>query len=239
VIKDGSGITTRSGEDAQIRFFDRDQSWSNREIEIVDEAFAKLFDARGDNRLLKETRGSAPLTFYQGDLGTDAGRNTVFTKTGGCTTTGPWYNPTTYCDNRSYFDRREIAIADWSESSASENADAIDTVIHELGHNYDDDGVSSATWESFKKLSGWVQYPSNKTGLFKGADFSTGTGENKGWYRSTNSSSQFARNYGGTNPMEDFATVWERYFDNGRSTSATNSVLKQKLQLIEKMIKLA
>jgi hypothetical protein len=98
--------------------------------------------------------------------------------------------------------------------------------------------VSSATWESFKKLSGWVQYPSNKTGLFKGADFSTGTGENKGWYRSTNSSSQFARNYGGTNPMEDFATVWERYFDNGRSTSATNSVLKQKLQLIE-MIKLA
>ena len=39
--------------------------------------------------------------------------------------------------------------------------------------------------------------------------------------------------------MEDFATVWERYFDNGRSTSATNSVLKQKLQLIEKMIKLA
>lgn len=243
VIKDGTGLLTRAGDDAQIKFVDRDQSWSNREIEVVDEALAQLFAARGDNRLLKETRGSAPLTFYQGQLGAGvAGHNQVFTKTGGCWQEGPWYNPTQHCDNRTYFDRREIVIVDWDTSVSSENRAAINTVIHEIGHNFDDDGVSDSTWKSFLGQSGWVQNPASKTGLFRGRDFndsSTAPDNSKGWYRSTNTRSRFAEAYGGTNPMEDWATTWELYFAKNRSTSATDKVLSQKLKLVDKLIKLA
>lgn len=240
VIRDGSGITSRSGEDAEIRFRNRGASWSNREIEEIDNAFQQLFDARGDNRLLKETRSGAPLTFYQENL-TDgsAGYNQVFTYQRGCSTSGPWWNQTTTCDYRTRFDHRDIVIGEWDESSPAANRSVQRTVIHEIGHNYDDAQINASTWTSFLAVSGWVRNPSNTRGLTRGNNFtgSFGDDNHRNWFRRSNNVAEFARGYGGVNPYEDFATVWEHYFANGRSTWAANSQLAAKLRLIDQMVR--
>lgn len=240
VIRDGNGITSRSGEDAEIRFVNRGASWSDREIQVVDDALQQLFDARGDNRLLKETQGGAPLTFYQENL-TDgsSGYNQVTTYQRGCTTSGPWWNPTTTCDFRTRFHHRDIVIGEWNEGSTSRNNAVMRTVTHEMGHNYDNAQMNASTWNAFLNVSGWVRNPSSTRGLTRGNNFSGsfGDGDHRNWFRRSNNVAEFARGYGGVNPYEDFATSWELYFANGRSTSASNSQLAAKLRLIDQMVR--
>lgn len=75
------------------------------------------------------------------------------------------------------------------------------TTIHEVGHNWDTER-GAAGYNSWKALSGWSNTFS--TGKLKGKS-TTET-----WYY--NSSAMFALDYGRTNPREDWATAWERYF---------------------------
>lgn len=242
VIKDGSGLNSATGADVELRFRNRGESWSNREIEELDAAFQTLFDAKGSNRLLRDPQTTAPLTFYQDKLaGGTLGENTVFTTSRGCTTSGPWYNPTTVCDYRTRFDHREITITEWNETSSSENTKMRNTLIHEIGHNFQEGAVNtSSLWSQFLSLSGWVQNPSNKTGLTRGQYVNasgTRVYDDRGWYRSNNSSSAFASGYAMYRPPEDWAETWELYFRNGRSTSNSNSTLAAKLRLVDSLIR--
>jgi hypothetical protein len=92
---------------------------------------------------------------------------------------------------------------DWGRITLPDTAFASDaillsTVFHEIGHNWDNEG---SIWEAFKGLSGWIQpgWGQNLTGYVP-------SGDGQWWHRAN---ATFARNYGKTNPMEDFATVFE------------------------------
>lgn len=75
-------------------------------------------------------------------------------------------------------------------------------MFHEIGHNWDNENDN---WDAFKGLSGWRQ--SSAPGYTQSTD-------GDWWYQS---SATFARNYGKTNPMEDFATYFAKVMmeDNG------------------------
>ena len=73
------------------------------------------------------------------------------------------------------------------------------TFLHEIGHNWDDE---NAQWDTFKGFSGWTEVNPNNVNY---------TESNNGdwWYQT---GSAFAREYGRTNPKEDFATAFAAYF---------------------------
>jgi len=84
------------------------------------------------------------------------------------------------------------------------------TVAHEMAHNWDNE---HSKWTEWKAASSWRQ--SSATGFTKGTDKSESW-----WYKN---GSTFSRDYGKTNPKEDFATAWESYF-YFRAKLKTNSL---------------
>ena len=75
------------------------------------------------------------------------------------------------------------------------------TTYHEIAHNWDEAHENSRI-PGFQQLSGWRR--GGGPGLTQGGDGSN-------WHYLTGSA--FARDYGRFNPLEDFATTWESYFD--------------------------
>lgn len=99
----------------------------------------------------------------------------------------------------------EITFVDGSFSSDNQ---LWATVYHEVGHNWDDPAENRHA-QAFRQESGWFRWPTNPV---PSVPFlyteSSGIGDDW-WYLS---SAQFARPYGRTNPLEDFATTWEAMF---------------------------
>lgn len=81
------------------------------------------------------------------------------------------------------------------------NAAARMTTYRMIAHNWDE-AHENGRIPGFRQLSGWRQ--GGGTGLTQGRDGSN-------WHYLNGS--KFARNYGRFNPLEDFATTWESYFD--------------------------
>ena len=88
----------------------------------------------------------------------------------------------------------------------------VQIVLHEIGHNWDDE---SPFWTSFKSVSGWtgdVQAHLANTespGTYVPSAVYFNEGHDGWWHKS---SATFARNYGMDNPSEDFATTFAAYF---------------------------
>ncbi len=75
------------------------------------------------------------------------------------------------------------------------------TTYRKVAHNWDE-AHENGRIPGFRQLSGWRQ--GGGTGFTQGGDGSN-------WHYLNGS--EFARNYGRFNPLEDFATTWESYFD--------------------------
>jgi hypothetical protein len=245
VIKDGKGINSRTGEDAELHFVNGGTStWTNKEIETIDSAFQQLFDATGNNRLLKDSGTDNVLTFTKEDLPlSPEGNRILATNTdpwqhNEVWYTGPWWNRTEHRNLRT--EPRKIVIDDWNANSSSENAQMIDTIIHEIGHNWDSVGEGNSRFTAFSNLSGWKS--SNPAGS---THYRSGDGD---WYYAKTAKDGFFGSvvntgrgnnlrYGKWNPREDFATAWEHYFDNGRSTYDSDSIRSAKLRNIDQLIR--
>lgn len=103
---------------------------------------------------------------------------------------------TTLADNNS---QGRIRMYDRAFSSAAQSAA---TAVHEMGHNWDTEQSNYTGW---KALSGWRSTDPKDTNKYrKGTD----TDENW-WYLK---SATFGRDYGKTNPKEDWSTAWQSYF---------------------------
>lgn len=74
-------------------------------------------------------------------------------------------------------------------------------VAHELAHNWDNENPE---WQAFRALSGWTNSDPDSPHYVKSLD-------GKWWYLRAREN-DFARDYGKTNPLEDFATTFEAYF---------------------------
>ncbi len=238
-IMDGSGTASQTGEDAELRFRNSSSaSWSDREIEVMDDAFTRLFAATGNNRLLKDSMSHAPLTFTQEELSGINGYNQppkivterVVTKS------GPWYAPVEHVSYRSRIvEERKIAIDEWDESSTAANNDKVRTMLHEIGHNWDEFNEGNRFVDKFRAVSGWVtKNPPGQTHYVS---------PEGGWYFSKASAAGFlghtvnGLNYGKSSPYEDFATSFSYYLLNGRPTTGANSYQTAKLSLIDQFVR--
>jgi hypothetical protein len=99
---------------------------------------------------------------------------------------------------------QDVSIGGWNQDgviSLTGSANLIMTTYHEIAHNWDEPAENRFI-ESFRALSGWQQ-----TG---GVGLSRASGSSGWYYRD---GSEFARSYGRFDPLEDFATTWESYFN--------------------------
>ncbi len=207
MLRGGSGedrLLVQSGDstpdfnntyDAKINFVNGNSTWTDKEIEVVDEAFAKMYNHVG-NQLLATDPVTGAMTFKKVNVTEFSGRNSL--KNG----------------------VRTIEIDEWNESNTAENTSRISTVIHEMGHNWDNELTDLGVFNQFMKISGWTQKKPTSGSYTKSKD-------GEWWYKS---SASFARDYGRTNPREDWSTTWQAYFDAGYSSS---SPIAAKLKIVD------
>lgn len=134
LTRDGDHVQDKDSFDVQIRFSDGSSTWTDREIEVVDQAFAQLQTRAGSTRILKDPASTHPLEFIkQKSLGRYAGFNSEW-------------------EFLFWFDR-DIEIADWNEYSDVDNWHARCTVIHEIAHNWDESAEQNPYWSQFSTLN--------------------------------------------------------------------------------------
>jgi hypothetical protein len=207
----GGGTITDAdwNADVQIIFSSRNLPWEDREVEVVDQAFAQLHDrVNGSTWIFNDTVTGDPLVFTKvrkDSLGEGVlGSNRLS------------WNP---LDSK-----RQIDIVDWNASSHSENDLVRRVVIHEIAHNWDAPGlpfvnVRNPYWGAFESLHA----QSRKMDTSPLID---------------HESSDFARDYGQANSDEDWATTWELFFRHIPGPSQRSDVLQQKLLLVSNFFSL-
>jgi hypothetical protein len=183
-------------------------SWSLSEIRAADIALATMVERTGDNVLLKRQDG-APINLYRyGSL-----LDSMFQPS---TKSSGWNS-----------ENGDIALLSNAFSSASNMRGVL---YHEIGHNWDNEGLS---WGGFKNISGW----SNKINAIANPSQYALSLDGAWAYRKT---TNFAREYGKNNPYDDFATVFERYFvnvENGTApTSGASGDLLSKINWVDTML---
>ncbi len=208
--------------DARLVFVNSSSFWTDGELEVADQAFARLYSATSNTRLLRESLNTKPLTFYKyASLGGAAGINmlswTSETSCGpsGCTTI--------------YDYTRQIRIAEWDEAIAWQNDQFVDVFVHEIGHNWDSERELDAalpglgTWfGSYLAIADWRS-------TFPGAGY-TQSLDGNWWYRSN---AWFQENYARTNPYEDIATGWEYWFETYQDPNADHSLIQPRMDVFD------
>jgi Ca2+-binding RTX toxin-like protein len=210
-------ITFRDGARKNLRLNGTDVTalpgaWTALEILRVDEALAVVAQ-RTDSNVLLRRRDGREFTFFQhGDIvRQDNGQTTGFIG---------WNEGS----------NGVIAFVDRLFPLAGLKEDPLlyQTVYHEIGHNWDNEGP---LWNQFLALSDWRQgrqlgdaSPAFDVSLDGNWSYAAGA--------------TFARSYGRTNPMEDFATAFARYFMDydGRPYQGGNTNISAKLDLIDDML---
>ncbi len=187
-------IADLNGDDAKLIFSPGNSNWTAAEVEIFDQGFQVLYELTRNNLLLRDTLDPTGIKFvkYTSIAGGSLSINSLNTRT---TSAGSTYS-------------RTIQVADWNEYDPRFNQMLINTVVHEVGHNWDsilESGTAApgtqGLWTQFLSRSGWTQtQPANLALYNRSAD-------GKWWYLKT---AEFARDYGRFNPYEDWSSVWER-----------------------------
>lgn len=211
LTQNGDTIVDLNSDDAQLVFKDGSSTWSNKEIEVLDEALAKLHHQTGNTFLLKDSVLNAPLTFIKESvIGGDSnilGRNTEWStpyQKQEVTTKWDWIS-LSYVekyDFRTYYrlSDRTIQIKEWDESMNDENKTARHTIIHEIGHNWDSAKEGNSQWGVFERT--------NKV--------------SKG--------SEFVSNYAKSDVEEDWAETFASYFFG---TKAQKSAASEKVKIVD------
>jgi hypothetical protein len=187
-VGESTVLKDKVSHDIELKFANSRGVWSLKEMEIVDLAFKKLHDT--NPRLLKDSNSAASvLTFYKAGSQQSEGWSGLNVPSAG---------------------KHKIYIADWDESSTAANEAAKDTVLHEIGHNWEDE---NRYWGDFLRCSGWTRtIPSGKAYLYYAAPSSPVTGKFSGWYYLKSRHGNFASDYARTSPYEDFAETFASYF---------------------------
>ena len=172
-----------------LRYFPGE--WTEGEIEALDAGLGWLHAETGNTRLLRLKSGGNMTFLRYGTYrpyDTTDGVNDAAEKQAnelGAFIAGANHGNGT-------IDVRQLGLLDPRE--------AMRLAIHELAHNWQ--GAANPKWAQWLSLSGWVQSntPTADQELSK---------DGKWVYART---AAFARDYGKTNPYEDFATAFEAYF---------------------------
>lgn len=175
-------------KDVAVKFWDNSSSWTEKEIQVVDEAFEELQDRVGGHTwILKDSFSDEELIFRKTTRlpNSWSGRNQWW-----------WW----------FGYHRRIDLVNWNEADAAANESMKQVVIHEIAHNWDaTDGEPNRFWGDFNRL-----------------------------HEQSDSSRDYARTYGETNSLEDWATTWEVAFSS--TPSGKSSRFNEKLDLVNQFL---
>ena len=206
LIQGNDTILDSTAIDATLVFVNRTSNWTDLEIRGIDNGLDRLHSITNNTILLKDPYPSGDLTFYKYTTTPSGAPASNYFAWRSQTNCGPGGCNTTYTYTR------ELRFADWDETNAFYQNAAADLAVHEIAHNFDSSEellrVSpnlEYLWSTFEGVSGWTDTnPNDPTNYSLSND-------GQWWYLSNSS---FVWNYGRTNPKEDFATLWEYYFDD-------------------------
>ncbi len=221
LVRRGTGITgdtaDRSSEDARIFFEDGSHitvpftnqttdgeyaagQWTEQDIAWIDAAFAELVRRTNNNNLVGKSNGQE-MTFVRY----------------GNTLSGP-------SGIAGWNDSGKIAINQFGISRG--RTSVMDTVFHEIGHNWDEE-YDGAGWRS---LSGWTNRNPNDPA------YSKGTNPNQNWWYLTAAAFSSANSfYSHSDPNEDFAESFAAYFSQRAGLHSTASQIPDKINFIDAM----
>lgn len=233
----------RSSSDVQLKFENSSSSWTNKEIEVLDRGLGKLHRRTGV-RVLRNTLDKNELTFYKvsNTSSGNAAQNELqmrYLRDGATGILIPGSEEYT----------RKITFAEWNESDASQNEFRARAAIHEVAHNWDSEKEINSVmpgqgsqWRTFLSKSNWRSSDPNSSSYTKARGTSFEPFEiqfdpsiknyrqtPKSWWYSK--SAEFARSYGATNPLEDWATMWEAAF-----AATPDPAVKAKLAVVNKFL---
>ncbi|MGL5098210.1 MAG: hypothetical protein ACRDD1_21700, partial [Planctomycetia bacterium] len=187
-IEDATRDDNRS-DDARLNFRDGRGAWTDAEVELMDQGLELLLRRTGDIEILRRSNG-VDMTYIRENASGDG----------------------TFAQND-----ENGTLRFFSESFAEGPSIAVDTMVHEMGHNWDDpEEMGNARFDNFLELSGWTQTePVDSRNFFQSED--------ERWFYLQ--SATFApilgpddKFYGRTNPFEDWSSVWESYFQIFRAS---------------------
>lgn len=215
IIQSGDKIVDySSANDVQLKFVNGSANWNNSEIETADQAFRKLHHKTKNVKLLKDPFTNQTLVFRKES-------QAWMTKNYKSTTLGvnstnhqQWktktWNYVKFKWDHHHHERRSriILLKDWNNSSSSERNRAVDTVLHEIAHNWDASrpGESHKQWSSFKKL-----------------------------HDKSKSKFDYVSGYAKTSALEDWSETFAHYVTSG--TKSSNAIVRQKLAVVDAFFK--
>lgn len=234
VIVIGDDIfSDRTTEDAQLDFRNGSQGWTNIEIQVLDDAFARLQDEIGNTRLLRDTATDQPLVFIKENT---IPRGIHLSQSELVTVTNQFVNSETGLLESESFVERRYSFADWNEFDAAENEFHVLEVPRDIALAWaSTEGITdalpdqTALWDEFLRISDWVP-------VFN-EDGSRNPNPNPEFYQISIDNqwfhlqeTLFADELSPTNPQEDFASVWRLHFEDGRELEKVR--LSQKISFV-------
>ncbi len=218
LIWTGDTMVDRNDLEAQIEFRNETSSWNEYEIQIVDDGLHWLMERANTSLVVRDSLDTDPVVYSKwSNLGGAIGINSL----------------TTYFNSLEGFTYdREIQFLEWNENSSFYNEQVVLTTIHEVGHSWDSDTEINAVlaggvgqlWTNFTTISQWTDTNPNSSQFQQSHD-------GEWWY---NSNSDFAYNYGRTNPYEDWATMWEAVYEAEHGTN--HSAIANKIDIFDQLM---
>jgi hypothetical protein len=183
-------------------------TFSDAEIEAVDAGLSALHRATRNNNLL-QTPDDRMITF------TRYGAMTA--SNGGSFTAGAWNS-----GNGSIVLLNGTFRGDYRATA--------NTVMHEIGHNWYE-GYNASSWRA---QSGWLQW-FNLYGMNPGSNYIQGGDASGTWYYLKDAQYNFVSEYAKTNPNEDFAESFARFFTD-REGWTTAGAAAGKMRFMQDML---
>jgi Ca2+-binding RTX toxin-like protein len=188
-FKDTTTVQTFNPLGQTLRY--QPAAWTEFEIEQIDTGLDFLHTETGNTRLLKRSNGGNMTVLRFGDYipyNESDGNNDANDHQANLD--GPRFSGFNKGDGRIYFNDGTFDAG---------TTDVARITVHELAHNWDTENGKFGEW---KALSGWVEDDT--------PDANQTLSKDGNWvYANT---AEFAREYGKTNPYEDFSTTFEAYF---------------------------
>jgi hypothetical protein len=121
-------VSDQQPDDVEIRLVNGSDDWTNREVEIVDEVFARLQEAVDSTAILKDTLSTEPIKMVKEAAGT--------------------YDPDEGGSNE-FSVQRKIHLSDWAESDAEACEAAARALVHQIAHNWGSLNGGNSVWSAF------------------------------------------------------------------------------------------
>jgi hypothetical protein len=218
------------GEDAEVAIRNGNVTWTNLEVEILDDHFQTLIDRTQNTALLKGTMTDEPLVFIKDFAiasATEVGTNALVS------VTNQVYDPATGQIVPVTVLERQITIGEWDEFDKPASDELLQGLPQVMAYTWAGPEAvpsvlpnDSSWWAQWRLLSGWTDTFPNQIQFYEVS------GDNNWWYLK---SAEFAADDSTFNPDRDWATSWNLYFNDDPAVDADKARLLNKMNKVDEL----